>query len=68
MTPCHHCPDHQADCHSTCDRYRKWRAERDKQTAQRDAARELETAVSEVRAASRTKNVRRNSVYDRLRR
>lgn len=67
-SPCHRCPAHRADCHSTCPRYRAWKAERDKQISRRDAARALETAVSEVREASRNKTTRRNSVYDRLRR
>lgn len=68
MSTCYYCREHAPDCHSTCPRYRAWKAERDKQISRRDAARALETAVSEVREASRNKTTRRNSVYDRLRR
>ena len=28
--PCHDCPDRHPHCHGICERYRKYRAERDK--------------------------------------
>lgn len=37
--PCFNCPDRHAGCHGTCEAYRNWKAEHDKQ---RDAERQID--------------------------
>lgn len=54
-SPCRYCEERTPECHGTCQKYTRWRAERDRERRERNFQKELEYAVLENRIAKSVK-------------